>query len=558
MALALENIHIPVVIATVTISGDGNGTTAGIYIFNCTSVTIVSSCISAVGIGIAIDDSMGISIKETTVQASSKGIKFTSTWHSQVLGGSVSNAGFAGIMIDSSSRNITIDGVSITGNLNDGVFIGVAQAARIHGCTISNNGRGIAIVAGREHCIDGNDIIKNHGNGIELITTQRNQIKNNNIVQNSKNGIELTGSITNVIENNTILMNENDSIYFREPGKARYNSVGSNTLPSSGDNRVLQSIMYAMIAAGSLLVILVRIGPSEKERHPTLDEKRRSKISIRMFIFAAIAVFGFAFEATFVQPSQVAAPLDRHITRFEFRVSEANDTFELTDSVVLECEVDADSEARIQVSNSTELVFTMTDNFEAGLVNVVEVPLDYGVVFPGDYHVSVQLLQYRFPCTYQYSTLVERNFTVIKEHVEIEMGLDVANRIAADGVGYYELQVRGSITDTDSVPRAVPDRQIHFSFYDEPSRQMEDVGATTSESNGRFEFVFTRDELYSNPVIVTATWDGDEVYEAAYDDDRVDQTEIMTEWEGLTPLDRREVAGTLDGNYIMSTSTELL
>lgn len=164
----------------------------------------------------------------------------------------VQNSGGAGIRADSS--DLSLENVTLTGNVHDGIYFVSGKSFAIRNSTIDNNGGGI-IYAGNagtgDATVEKNIITNNLGSGvsINLAMAKSANIRNNRIENNigtTSNGVSIniagTGGVL-AVENNSIINNEKEGLILTGAKNSKVinnnismNSFGVRLYSSSGNS----------------------------------------------------------------------------------------------------------------------------------------------------------------------------------------------------------------------------------------------------------------------------------------------------------------------------------
>ena len=94
------------------------------------------------------------------------------------------------------SENVTLDGFSFTGCLNDsfnsGAVLVLADGCKILNCSISaSSGNGLKLIDSKDHLISGNQICDNRYGGISFTRANSSKATENQILRNGKWGVVL-------------------------------------------------------------------------------------------------------------------------------------------------------------------------------------------------------------------------------------------------------------------------------------------------------------------------------------------------------------------------------
>ena len=126
----------------------------------------------------------------------------------RIIGGSFTNSGNYGIVIDPDSNNTTIIGATVSGSVDRGIAVDSADNLIIMGCNIINNGLAgidlVATTAQTNNIIVNNNLNGNGGGGALTINANYTVIHYNNI--GSTIGVDST---TATVSNKTISTNNN-------------------------------------------------------------------------------------------------------------------------------------------------------------------------------------------------------------------------------------------------------------------------------------------------------------------------------------------------------------
>jgi parallel beta-helix repeat protein len=159
----------------------------------------------------------------------------------------VTNNGYAGINLDSSSN--TVFGNSVSGNNGTGIYI-FESSNMVSGNSITENDYGIYLY-GSSNTVSGNSVSGNNGTGIYITESSNNTIFGNSIADNLQ-GISLTyGSGNNTLYRNNFTRNDcgihfygahNDNIFHnnfidnaRQIEGENFGSIWDDGYPSGGN-----------------------------------------------------------------------------------------------------------------------------------------------------------------------------------------------------------------------------------------------------------------------------------------------------------------------------------
>lgn len=249
----------------------------GISVSQSQDVTIANNTAQANDHGIRVASDTGALVDNNTVTANAfDGIDVRSSAHSTVLrDNTVSDNTESAVVVDSSD-DVTVTGLTATGNGAWVLDVASASNLRVTGATITGNSDRAATVQNSDNLtledslIDSNDrvhirttpdaVVANNtisnatgtgGEGIFLDDAARARLENNEVVDNDANGVEVRSSDDAVLRDNVARGNGVDGVLVWD-GSARV-TIRSNELAANSDDGIeLNSAPNATVASNTV------------------------------------------------------------------------------------------------------------------------------------------------------------------------------------------------------------------------------------------------------------------------------------------------------------------
>ncbi len=240
----------------------------GVEIAGATNVAVDDNMVAGALIGIRVDGSAGVAIRDNTVIAGPNGetgIRITTSDGSLVQGNTITGHGQMGIHLAVSDDVLVegntataagLDGIflylshgsvvgdnSVNGNGRFGILLSNSDAVTARGNTIDQNAHGLRVSDADGAMVDANTVTANAGNGI-LVQLSSDAVVHNNTVDGNGQGIGVTRTDRAVVQDNLVTANDGAGITGQRAEEAR---VENNT--------VTDNAAYGVFLTGSDLVL---------------------------------------------------------------------------------------------------------------------------------------------------------------------------------------------------------------------------------------------------------------------------------------------------------------
>ncbi|PWR75309.1 NosD domain-containing protein [Methanospirillum stamsii] len=249
------------------------------------NITLKNLAVTGTYAGISVKQAENLIIKDCEFPYNSRGIDFSNAQNLQINNCVFSGSGYAGILADAKTSDLTIFENEIQKNLY-GIILDGSNSCQILKNTITENHYdGIKLDHGVSNTnVEENYCSKNRNGGISLYSATNNSINNNICEFNNPSGILLHESSENALSQNRLMRNiRGINCYYSDHNTLINNEIIGNDatgimLQPSGHNKILKNLIIGNTAEG----ILITNAVSRNQQNLITDNYFENQKNIRV------------------------------------------------------------------------------------------------------------------------------------------------------------------------------------------------------------------------------------------------------------------------------------